>query len=83
MIRRAADMLHVLAVEPFGQVGRDVAGAVVGEKPWPVDDLPALKKNFRKDIERVLDVAAITFLEVCCDECVMDFVRRPRPLHIG
>ena len=38
MIRRAADMLHVLAVEPFGEVGRDVAGAVVGEKPWPVDD---------------------------------------------
>ena len=31
MIRRAADMLHVLAVEPFGQVRRDVAGAVVGE----------------------------------------------------
>jgi len=27
MIRRAADMLHVLAVEPFGQVRRDVAGA--------------------------------------------------------
>ena len=38
MIRRAADKPHVLAVEPFGQVRRDVAGAVVGEKPWPVDD---------------------------------------------
>ena len=32
-------MLHVLPVEPFGQVRRDVAGAVVGEKPWPMDDL--------------------------------------------
>jgi hypothetical protein len=39
MIRRATDVLHVLAVEPFRQVRRDVAGAVVGEKPWPVDDL--------------------------------------------
>lgn len=39
MIRRAADILHVLAVEPFGQVRRDIAGAVVGEKLWPVDDL--------------------------------------------
>jgi hypothetical protein len=27
MIRRAADMLDVLAVEPYGQVRRDVAGA--------------------------------------------------------
>jgi hypothetical protein len=32
MIRRAADVLHVLAVEPFGQVRRDVAGAVVGDR---------------------------------------------------
>jgi hypothetical protein len=39
MIRRAADVLHVLAVELFSQVRRNVAGAVVGEKPWPVDDL--------------------------------------------
>src|ERR1700731_3137161 len=39
MIRRATDVLHVLAVEPFRQVGRDVAGAVVGEKPWPMNDL--------------------------------------------
>jgi hypothetical protein len=37
MIRRTT-VLHVLAVEPFRQVRRDVAGAVVGEKPWPVDD---------------------------------------------
>ena len=39
VIRRAADMLHVLAVEPFGEVGRDVAGAVVGKKPRPMNDL--------------------------------------------
>ena len=43
MIRRATDVLHVLAVEPFRQVHRDVAGAVVGEKPWPVDDLCLVK----------------------------------------
>ena len=35
MIRRATDMLHVLAVEPFGQVRRDVAGAVApSEGVW-------------------------------------------------
>ena len=35
MIRRAADMLHVLAVEPFRQVRRDVAGAVApSEGVW-------------------------------------------------
>ena len=39
VIGRATDVLHVLPVEPFRQVRRDVAGAIVGEKPWPVDDL--------------------------------------------
>ena len=39
MVRGATDMRHLLAIEPFGQVRRDVARAVVGEKPWPVDDL--------------------------------------------
>ncbi len=32
MIRRATDVPDILAIEPFGQVCRDVAGAVVGEK---------------------------------------------------
>src|ERR1700676_1417292 len=39
VIGRATDVLHVLPVEPFRQVRRDVAGTIVGEKPWPVDDL--------------------------------------------
>ena len=29
VIGRAADVIHVLAVEPSGEVGRDVAGAVI------------------------------------------------------
>jgi hypothetical protein len=34
IIRCATDVPDILAIEPFGQVCRDVAGAVVGEKPW-------------------------------------------------
>jgi hypothetical protein len=51
MVRCAADMRHVLAIEPFRQVRRDVAGAVVGEKPWPVDDF-CLPRAFRAMSER-------------------------------
>ena len=32
MIRRAADVFHILVSEPFGQVARDVARAVVREQ---------------------------------------------------
>ena len=39
MVSRATDMHYVLTVEPFGRISRDVAGAFVGKKPWPVDDL--------------------------------------------
>jgi hypothetical protein len=38
MTKCALDVLHVLAVEPFDHVRRDAAGAVIREKPWPVDD---------------------------------------------
>ena len=38
MIGRAADMAHALAVEPLGQIARDVGRAVVGQQPWPVND---------------------------------------------
>ena len=38
VIGRAANVVHVLAVEPFGEVGRDVARAVVRQEPWPVND---------------------------------------------
>jgi hypothetical protein len=39
MVTCATDVLYVLAMEPFGQVRRDVAGSVVGETPWPVNDV--------------------------------------------
>ena len=60
MIRRAADMLHVLAVEPFGQVRRDVAGAVVGEKPWPVDDLCLVEpRGLQRHVQRGGDILGL------------------------
>jgi hypothetical protein len=38
MIRRSADMLDVLLVQPIGKIARDIRRAVVGQKPWPVND---------------------------------------------
>ena len=39
MIRRAADVFHILVSEPFGQVARDVARAVVREQARLVPDV--------------------------------------------
>ena len=39
MARCATDMIHVLVIEPFGQVAGDIAGSVVGQQPWLMDDL--------------------------------------------
>src|SRR5580658_1062552 len=53
-------MLHVLAVEPFGQVRRDVAGAVVGEKPWPVDDrCPVEPRGLQRQVQRGGDILGL------------------------
>ena len=38
VIRRAANVVHVLAVEPSGEVSRDVARTVIRQEPRPVDD---------------------------------------------
>ena len=38
VIGSTAHVIHVLAVEPFGEVGRDVAGAVIRQEPRPVND---------------------------------------------
>ena len=38
VIGRAANVIHVLTVEPFGEVGRDVARAVVRQEPRPVNE---------------------------------------------
>ena len=37
MIRRATAVLHILALQPFSQFTRDVAGPVVAEQTWFVD----------------------------------------------
>ena len=38
-VRCATDMLHALIIEPFGQVAGEIAGSVVGQQPWRMDDL--------------------------------------------
>ena len=38
MIGSAANVLHIAVVEPFGQIVGDVAGAVVRQEPWLVND---------------------------------------------
>jgi hypothetical protein len=56
---RATDVLHVLPVEPFCQVRRDVAGAIVGEKPWPVDDLCLVEsRGLQCQVQRGGDILA-------------------------
>jgi hypothetical protein len=52
-------VLHVLAVEPFRQVRRDVAGAVVGEKPWPINKAITTAK-----IGRLMNKAAMNRLSL-------------------
>jgi hypothetical protein len=53
VIGRAANMVHVLAIEPFGEVGRDVARAVVRQEPWPVDDRgPIQSRGLQRQLER-------------------------------
>ena len=38
-VRCATDMLHALIIELFGQVAGEIAGSVVGQQPWRMDDL--------------------------------------------
>ena len=33
-----ADVGHVVTLQPFRQVVRDIRGAVVGQQPWPMED---------------------------------------------
>ena len=57
MIRRVTDVFHILAIEPFGQVCRDVAGAVVGEKPWPVNDFCLVEpRGLQRQVQRGGDI---------------------------
>ena len=60
MVRCATDMRHVLAIEPFRQICRDVAGAVIGEKPWPVDDLRlAEPRGLQGQVQRGGDILSL------------------------
>jgi hypothetical protein len=43
MIGRAAKVFDIAIVEPFGQIARDIAGAVVGQQPWSIGWLGLIK----------------------------------------
>ncbi len=60
VVRGSADMVHALALEPFGQIAGDVAGAVVGEQSRLVPDLDAVAARCGErqlQLQRVGDVA--------------------------
>ena len=42
VIRRATDMIHTLAVEPFSQIAGDVGRTIIAEQPRLVGDLGAI-----------------------------------------
>jgi len=57
MVRCATDMLHLSAIEPFRQICRDVARAIIGEKPWPMDDLCLIEaRGLQSQVQRGGDI---------------------------
>jgi hypothetical protein len=48
MIQRSADMLAVLLVQSIGRIARDIRRAVVGQKPWPVNDVDLIEPGRRQ-----------------------------------
>src|SRR6186997_814229 len=38
MVGRAANVLHVLCIQPFSQIRRDVTGTIIAEQAWLMDD---------------------------------------------
>ena len=54
VVRRAARMLHAFVLQPFRQFARDVAGTVVAEQPWLVDDMDLVTpRGFQSQIQRI------------------------------
>src|SRR4029077_17022828 len=48
MIRRSADMLDVLLVQPIGKIARDIRRAVVRQEPWPVNHVHLIEPGRRQ-----------------------------------
>ena len=60
VIGGAANVVHVLAVEPFGKVGRDVARSVIRQEPRPVHDLGLVQsRGPQRQVERGGDVLGL------------------------
>ena len=59
MIRSPTHVLHVLALEPGGEIVRDVARSVVAQKPWPLHDGDVVETGGRERLfERGSDVGS-------------------------
>jgi hypothetical protein len=48
MMRRSADMLDVLLVQPIGKIARDIRRAVVRQEPWPVNHVHLIEPGRRQ-----------------------------------
>ena len=58
MIRRAAHMLHLFVFQPHGQIAGDVAGTVIRQQPWFVQNLGLIAARGRESqFQRVSDIA--------------------------
>ena len=54
MIWRTTKMLHVFVLQPFSQLARDVAGAVVAEQSWLMNDVNLVAtRSLQSKVERV------------------------------
>lgn len=63
VVRRSADMSDAVVIEPFGQVAGDIAGAVIGEQPWTVNDPGLIEAcGFERQFECVCDVIGFPIL---------------------
>ena len=57
MIRRTARVLHPLVLQPFSQLARDIAGSVVAQQSWLVEDVNLVTSRRRQSqVQRVGDI---------------------------
>src|SRR5215831_8426940 len=53
-----ADVGHVVALQPFRQVVRDIRGAIVGQQPWPMENAVE-PRRIQRHFERGGDVLGL------------------------
>ena len=57
---RTPDVRHAPALQPFGQITRDVARPIVRQQPWPGHDRDLIEPRGRQcQVERLGDIAGL------------------------